>query len=153
MQRMQFFNDDLYEAGEAHTAYERYWRDNRSDLPDVLLRLNGGLLPMPMFDSPDEMVELHDGRLSSADVTPSKTTLVFRGDHQGNLRVITLRYSGVQECTPIPTVLLADIPDSDLMCHETTKRNDGGYNHKMLFANGDLISIDFAALDLGITDH
>ena len=153
MQKMQFFNEDLNAAGEAHAAYERYWHHNRSDLPAVLLLLNGGMLPAHMFDSPDNVVELHDGRLSLANVVLPTATLEFQCDNRGDLRVVTLRYIGVRACTLIPPALLADIPDSDLMCHETTKGDDGGYNHRMLFASGDVISIDFANLTLSVVDH
>lgn len=150
---MQFFTDELCETGQPHAEYERYWRANSARMPKNLLRINGGMLPLEWFPVPDDAIFLHDARIRSVDLQLPHVTIQMCGDHRGALREICLHYSDVFECTEVPSRLLAETPDSDLMCHETTVLDDGRFNHKMLFASSDVLSISFAELEIKITDH
>lgn len=153
MALMQFFTDELFESGKSHAAYERYWTVNRKRLPYCLLRINRGMLPGHFFASPDDAINLHDARIQRVDAAMSNVTLHLHGDYHGASREIVLCYTGVLKYSPVPDVLLTDEPDSDLMCHETTVITDGVFNHKMLFASSDILSIDFTALEIQVVEH
>ena len=150
---MQFFTDELYETGQSHAEYERYWQENSARMPKNLLRINGGMLPSEWFPIPDDAIFLHDARIRYVDSPLPHVTIQLRGDHRGALREISLHYCGVFECTEVPSRLLAETPDADLMCHETTVLGDGRFNHKMLFASSDVLSISFVELKINVTDH
>jgi hypothetical protein len=151
--QMQFFTDELYETGRAHAEYERYWQTIAERMPRSLLLINGGMLPPTWFANADEPIFLHDARIRSVDRKQPNITLHLHGHHHGALREIFLHYSDVGAKSEVPDRLLADTPDSDLMCHETTALQDGRYSHKMLFANGDLLSIEFSGVEIEIIDH
>ena len=153
MPMMQFFTDDLFEAGESHAAYEQYCTANRKRLLYCLLRINHGMLPDHFFPSFDDAIGLHDACLQNVDAELPNVKLHLHGDNCGALREIFLHYTGVSKFSPIPDVLLADEPCSALMCHETTVVTDDKFNHKMLFASSDILSIDFTALGVRVVDH
>ncbi len=153
MLTMQFFTDEMFEAGTAHESYLRYWIANRKRLPNCILRINRGMLPDHFFTTLTDAIDLHDARLQTVNADLPNVALHFQGDNHGALRDIMLHYTGVTACTPIPHRLLADEPQSDLMCHETTIVEVNKFNHRMLFASSDIMSIDFTALGIESVDH
>ena len=72
-------------------------------------------------------------------------------DHNDVYSQVSLQYSGVSSSCPIPDVLLHNVPDSDLMCHETTVLECGAFNHKMLFASSHILSVDFQSLAVQVS--
>lgn len=150
---MQFFNDVLFSVGKSHAAYQQYWVANRERLPDSLLRINGGMLPDEFVGHSDETVYLHDARIHAVEVKLPNVTLHLQGDHCGALREIILHYTGVRNISPIPDILLTDTHDADLLCHETTWIEHNQFNHRMLFANSDVLSLDFVKLEIHVVDH
>ncbi|MFN3158711.1 MAG: hypothetical protein ACE37I_05310 [Rubinisphaera brasiliensis] len=153
MTRLLFFDDKAYEAGTSWSDYARYWRDNRDALNDVLLRLNGGMLPIDILDDVPDPIVLHDSRVQTFDATRSTITMSLHGDNKGALREIHLRYTGVTEYDHPSKQLFADQPESDLLIHETTANADGLFKHTMRFANDELIAITFTKIEVKTVDH
>lgn len=151
--QMRFFNDELFETGESHNAYEAYWSTERHRMPDALLRINRGMLPDDFFADPEAAINLHDARIVRVDSELQTFQLILHVDHDGSLREISLQYFGVTHCSGVPKALLRDVPESDLMCHETTVLAENSFNHKMLFASSDVLSIDFSALVVRVLDQ
>lgn len=133
-------------ANRSHAAYAEYVSLLPAGLPDSILRINRGMLPDAFFIDPDHAIELHDARIATVASTDRSLRLILKVDHNNVYSQVTLDYSGVSAFVPIAPVLLWDVPDSDLMCHETTVLDPVGFNHKMLFACSDILSIDFEHL-------
>ena len=148
---MQFFNDELYANGRSHAAYAAYISSLPSGLPDAILRINRGMLPDPYFADPEQAICLHDARIASIVATDQSLRLALNVDHDDVYSQVVLDYSGVSTLGVIPDVLLQDVADSDLMFHETTVLECGAFNHKMLFASSDILSVNFQSLSVQVS--
>lgn len=152
MSEMTFFNDDRVAPKKQHAAYYQYWLANADKMPRELLRINGGMLPHEHFESLADIIFLHDARIEYAKIDLPTFELRFHGDNRGALRYTTIHYGGVVRVSPIPKILLAEMPDSDLMCHETLIQDSGLFMHKMLFASGDVLCVEFESISLNVLD-
>lgn len=151
MERKQFFNDDLFADGQSHAAYAKYVSSLPTALPDSILRINRGMLPDSFFVDPESAIYLHDARITAVASVDDSLRLALRVDHNDVHSQLTLIYSGVSRFHGVPEVLLKDVPDSGLMCHEITVLAAGGFNHKMLFASSDILSTDFQSLAIRLS--
>lgn len=148
---MIFFAEDKYQAGTSHAEYARYWRENLCQMPEIALRLSGGMLPPDLLECISDPVELHDARIQNATVHESLFTLKLHGDDNGGLRIIEIQYDCNGIAVPnIPPSLLENKPYCDLMCHEFIRR-DRWHEHHMLFANGTEIVIQFNKITANFT--
>lgn len=153
MLHLRFFTDDKCQACTAGGEYEQYWKANKVRLSEVLLRINGGMLPEHCFDEPEKAITLHDARIRALDDGGSQVSMLLFGDHRGALREIRLQYTGVTKLIGFSNHLLADMPDCDIGCHETTVADNGEFNHLIQFAGGQLLSIQFTDLHVQLIDH
>jgi hypothetical protein len=161
MPGLRFFSEEKFEARLSHREYEQYWLENRHRMPESLLRINGGMLPERCFPNPEGAIDLHDARIRTFHDENGCISMHLHGNlavRRGRktdwiLREIWLSYSGAAASLPPSGEILTDKPDSDIMVHETTILNDGRFNHKILFASGEILSLDFSALDVKIKDH
>ena len=149
---MQFFSDDKYAQGASHAEYRIYWDANRDSMPSELIRLNGGMLADDFYANPDDAIHLHDARIMEYENNDAYVLIKLHGDHNGALRRITLRYADTSAFSGISNSLLANKPDCDLMCHELTRCSPGTYNHRMLFANSEIVSVNFVDVEIEVVD-
>lgn len=143
---MRFFNDDLFANGQSRDAYAKYVSALPTRLADSILRINRGMLPDAFFVDPTSAIDLHDARIAAFSSAGYSLQLTLTLDHNDVYSQLTLDYSGVSKFGGVPAVLLQDVSRSDLMCHETTVLDDGEFNHKMLFASSDILSVEFQSL-------
>jgi hypothetical protein len=120
-------------------------------MPEIALRLSGGMLPPDLLEHVSDPVELHDARIQNATAHESLFTLKLHGDDNGGLRIIEIQYDCNGIAVPdIPPSLLENKPYCDLMCHEFI-RQDRWHEHHMLFASGTEIVIQFNKIAANFT--
>ena len=149
---MKFFTDEKFARGLSHTEYERYWLDNRDNLPAELLRMNGGMLPDSMLADTHDPICLHDARIQEQHFENGNLTILLHGDHNGALRQILLQYINADVEFPISASLTKNTSDCDLLCHELTIDPDGRFDHRMMFANSEIVALKFTAIEIGVQD-
>jgi hypothetical protein len=151
MNQMRFFNDVLFANGQSHAAYAKYVSSLPSGFPDTILRINRGMLPDAFFVDPASAIDLHDARISVVASTEHTLRLILNVDHNHAYSQVTLDYAGVSTFCGLSDVLLQSVSEADLMCHETTVLDSGKFNHKMLFASSDILSVDFQSLGVQLS--
>ena len=89
-------------------------------MPEIALRLSGGMLPAEFFQNTIDPVELHDARIQTVAVNGNKIALKLHSDDNGGLREIEIQYDCTGFAVPvIPTDVMRNKPGCDLMCHES----------------------------------
>ena len=71
-------------------------------------------------------------------------------DNDGELQELYIKYQCVESMPNIHHDLLENKPHSDLMCHEFEVQTDS-CEHRLLFANGMEIAIQFTQLEISLT--
>jgi hypothetical protein len=144
---MKFFTLDWWngiqvgeEDGDPNEEYEKYYQSIKEKLPEA-------------FQIMREDVFLHDGWLRKFDLTINDSELVMiidADDGNGNLRVVTLRYDGVEGFSTIskPEQGLAGPMGFGDWGYDEVEYDNNLIKHSILFSSGIELIISFKNLKI-----